>query len=121
MSAFEKTIAAFKQEVLELGLNYHDELYDAIVKHLGPAIHGLDAVKVACSDPNERETIKKNFLIGHLGLPDSILLDKAIEQVCGLLGKSNTVKNRATFYYLLVGLLNLEHRFIDNSKPHDPY
>lgn len=121
MSKFEKTVAAFKEEVTELGLHYHDELYEAIAKHLGPSIHAIDAMKVACTDEKERETIKQHFLIGHLGLPDSELLDKAIEQVCGLLGQSNTAKHRTTFYYMLVGLLNLEHRFIDNSKPVDPY
>ena len=121
MSKFEKAISSFKEEVTELGLHYHEELYDAIAQHLGPSIHDKDASKVACSEESEKATIKKNFLIGHLGLADGPELDNAIDQVCGLLGKDNTQKHRATFYYMLVGLLNLEHRFIDTSKPVDLY
>lgn len=121
MSKFEKAVADFKEGVAELGLHQHDVLYDAIAKHLGPSIHDKDAALVACSDPAEKETIKKNFLIGHLGLNDAPELDQAIDQVCGLLGKDNKKKHRVTFYYLLVGLLNLEHRFIDASGQVDPY
>lgn len=121
MSKFEKTVADFKEEVAGLGLHHHDELYESIAKHLGPSIHDKDAALVACSDDSEKETIKKNFLIGHLGLKDTPELDHAIDQVCGLLGKDNKKKHRVTFYYLLVGLLNLEHRFIDNSGHVDLY
>lgn len=96
----------------ELGLHYHEELYDAIVNHLGPVIHDKDASLVACSDESERETIKNNFLIGKLGLEDGPHLDKAIEEICHGLGESNRQKHRSTFYYLLTAVLEKESVFL---------
>ncbi|PHN04315.1 DUF2853 family protein [Flavilitoribacter nigricans] len=113
MPTFEETSAAFKKEMNNLGIFYHEELYDAITKYLGPSIHDKDAALVACSDPDELKTIKNNFLIGKLGLEDGPQLDAAIQEICGGLGSSNTKKHRASFYYLLTAILNKESVFID--------
>lgn len=112
MSTYESAHKNFTDELESLGIHYHDEIYHAITKHLGPSIHDRDASLVACSDPKELETIKTNFLMGKLGLPDGPELDNAIEQVCGALGKSNNKKHRATFYYLLVAILGKEDVFM---------
>jgi hypothetical protein len=113
MSAYEKVLAKFKEEMDEMGINYHEPLFHAICDHLGPSIHQADASLVACSDPAERKTIKTNFLMGKLGLEDGPKLDAVIDEVCGHLGQSNRQKHRPTFYYLLVATLHMESHFID--------
>ena len=115
MSTYEDALATFTKEMDAMGINYHEPLYHAICKYLGGAIHQRDASLVACSDAAEVKLIKKNFLMGKLGMEDGPELDAAIEQVCGHLGQSNRQKHRATFYYLLVGTLHKESHFIDTE------
>ena len=112
MSTYEEAFATFTKELDALGLSYHEEMYHAIVRHLGPSIHDNDASKVACSDPSELETVKTSFLIGKLGMEDSPRLDEVIQEVCHALGQSNRNKHRATFYYLLTAILGKESVFI---------
>ncbi|MEL6867881.1 MAG: DUF2853 family protein [Bacteroidota bacterium] len=115
MPSFEEAVGPFKNALDSMGFHYHEDLYHAIAKHLGPSIHDNDASKVACTDPKELETIKKNFLIGKLGLEDGPELDKLLDQACHGLGMSNRNKHRASFYYLLVALTNKESVFIDHD------
>ncbi|MFT6502552.1 MAG: hypothetical protein ACJASQ_002679 [Crocinitomicaceae bacterium] len=116
MATYEQAYKVFTEEMNTLGLHYHEELYHAVTKHLGPSIHSRDASLVACSDPNELKTIKESFLMGRLAMEDSPRLDEVIKEVCGALGESNRNKHRATFYYLLVAILQKEHEFIDTAK-----
>ncbi len=111
MSKARELSAEFKAEMNNLGLHYHEEIYNGIVDHLGASIHDADGSLVACSDPTELATIKTNFLIGKLGLEDSPRLDEAIKEVCHGLGESNKKKHRTTFYYLLTAILNKESVF----------
>ena len=106
MATYEEALAEFKKEMDDIGMHHHEEVYHEITKYLGPSIYQKDASLVACSDPDELETIKQNFLIGKLGLEDGPHLDHAIEQACGALGASNPTKHRPTFYYLLTAILN---------------
>lgn len=112
MSYAENSTENLRHELDDMGVHYHQELIDGIISHLGPAIHDADASLVACSDEQERSTIKQNFLIGKLGLEDSPKLDEAIEEVCQAMGQSNAKKHRATFYYLLVAILKQEDSFL---------
>ncbi|MEO5619396.1 MAG: DUF2853 family protein [Cypionkella sp.] len=68
----------------------------------GPAIYNDDAATVAGSDPSELETIKKNFLMKKLGLPDGDKLMEAINAVIDTYGRSDRSKYRAVVYYMLV-------------------
>ena len=68
----------------------------------GPAIYNADSETVAASQPSELETVKNNFLIKKLGLPDTPALMDAIHAVIDIYGKSERNKYRAVFYYLLV-------------------
>ncbi len=68
----------------------------------GPAIYNADSETVAASQPTELETVRKNFLLKKLGLPDTPALDDAINAVIDIYGKSERNKYRAVFYYLLV-------------------
>ena len=53
-------------------------------------------------DKKELATVKNNLLIKKLGLDDGDDLDKAINIVIDLYGRSNNKKYRAVVYYLLV-------------------
>ena len=68
----------------------------------GPAIYNADAETVAGSDAAELETIKANFLIKKLGLPDGPKLMEAIKAVIETYGTSDRHKYRAVVYYMLV-------------------
>ena len=60
-----------------------------------------DSAYVAMSDDSERETVRKNFLKGKLGLTDDdAVLDAAIDEVAEKM-KADRTKSRATVYYLL--------------------
>ncbi len=67
----------------------------------GPAIYDNDASIVAGADASEIETIKKNFLIKKLGLPDGPKLDAALSAVIDTYGRSERSKYRAVVYYML--------------------
>ena len=68
----------------------------------GPAIYNDDASTVAGSDASELETVKENFLMKKLGLPDGPNLMAAINSVIDTYGRSERSKYRAVVYYLLV-------------------
>ena len=67
----------------------------------GPAVYDNDDSTVAGSDETELDTIKRNFLIKKLGLPDSPRLVEAINAVIDTYGRSNRSKYRAVVYYML--------------------
>ena len=67
----------------------------------GPAIYNADAETVAASQESELETVKNNFLIKKLGLPDSPKLMEAINSVVETYGKSERIKYRVAVYYML--------------------
>ena len=66
----------------------------------GPSIYDNDAATVAGSDASELETVKKNFLIKKLGLPDSPKLMEAINAAIDTYGRSERNKYRAVIYYI---------------------
>lgn len=68
----------------------------------GPAIYNADSATVAASQPSELETVKANFLMKKLGLPDGPALMQGIEAAINTYGKSERNKYRAVMYYLLV-------------------
>lgn len=68
----------------------------------GPAIYNADSETVAGSDRAELETVKTNFLIKKLGLPDSPRLMEAIDAAVATYGRSERNKYRAVVYYMLV-------------------
>ncbi|KIN74461.1 DUF2853 family protein [Sulfitobacter guttiformis] len=67
----------------------------------GPSIYNADASTVAGSQPAELETVKNNFLVKKLGLPDGPDLMEAINKVIETYGKSERNKYRAVIYYML--------------------
>jgi len=72
-----------------------------IVDHLGVALNSRDGKFVACSDPAERETVAKSWLLKKLGVEaDMDALDAKVGAVCDTM-KADRLKPRVTFYYLL--------------------
>jgi hypothetical protein len=110
MSKFDEKILFYKEAMDKMGLTYEDELFDKVTRGLGPSIFKRDAASVSTSDPGELETVKQNFLIKKLGLEDGEYLDNAIAVVADKMGKTNRVKYRAIFYYLLVKELGQESK-----------
>jgi len=110
MSKFDDKIAFYKETMDKMGLSYDDILLDKITRGLGPSIFKRDAESVSTSDEKELFTVKNNFLIKKLGLPDTQNLDEAISKVAHMMGKTNRVKYRAIFYYLLVKELGQENK-----------
>ena len=104
MGKQEEVIEKMNAEMTgKLGMKTVDKkLVAAIAKSLGPSLYKKDAEKVACSEPKELETIKKNFCINKLGEKDSPKLDAVIKEVCTEMGSANRNKYRVIFYYLLV-------------------
>jgi hypothetical protein len=109
MSQKDEKIALYIANAKELGLGLSDELISLVTSGLGPSIYNADSEKVACSQNDELDTIKKNFLIKKLGVDatDSEL-DNAIKSACEKMGSSNRNKYRALMYALLVKHFNKE-------------
>ena len=102
MSKKVEKIALYSKSAKELGLDLSDDLIIKVTTSLGPSIYKKDAEIIACSDSEELETIKKNFLQNKLGLTeDEDVLDSAIKKICEKMGSSNRHKYRALFYALL--------------------
>ncbi|MCP4008583.1 MAG: DUF2853 family protein [Proteobacteria bacterium] len=88
------------------------ELVAAMMKTYQLVLSKPDTRMVACSDPAELETVKKNFLIKKLGLKKSDEeLDALIADACQKM-KASRQKNRLTFYYLLVEATNTQSVFV---------
>jgi len=101
MNKFDEAVEKYLAENKNLKLGIPEDFLVKVTKGLGPSIYNKDAETIASSDPDELETVKKNFLIKKLGLNDGPELDKAIGEVVEKLGASNRNKYRALFYALL--------------------
>lgn len=112
MGKFDEKIELYTSEFKELGVKNVDvSLLTAVTKACGPSIYLPDASRVSTSDQAECDRVKKNFLVGKLGLADGPALDAGIKAAEATLGTSNRNKYRAMFYYLLVKHFNKESMF----------
>lgn len=111
MASFQECMDTYKAEFNKLGVSFDEALLEKVTKGCGPAIYNQDASTVAGSDQAELDTVKKNFLIGKLGLSESDDLDGAIAEVIDTFGSSNRNKYRAMFYYMLVKKFNKESAY----------
>ena len=103
MGKRDELIAKYADDLRnKLGVEPDMELLKKVTIGCGPAIYNADASTVAASQPDELETVKNNFLIKKLGLPDSPELMDAIKSVLDAYGQSERNKYRAVVYYLLV-------------------
>lgn len=115
MNKFDEKINFYREQMEKIGIPCEVVLLSKITKGLGPSIFKRDAASVSTSDEKEIYTVKHNFLINKLGLEDGAYLDQAIRIVANKMGKTNRVKYRAIFYYLLVKELKQEFKYIKES------
>ena len=83
------------------GMTPDMDLLTKVTIGCGPAIYNADSSTVAATQPAELETVKTNFLMKKLGLPDSPKLMEAIDSVMETYGKSERNKYRVVVYYML--------------------
>ncbi len=102
MSKRDELIVKYAADLKDkCGVTPNIDLLTKVTIGCGPAIYNADSATVSGSDNTELATVKNNFLIKKLGLPDSADLDKAIDTVIEKYGRSNKNKYRVVVYYLL--------------------
>lgn len=102
MSQRDELIQKYAEELrTKCGMEPDMDLLTKVTIGCGPTIYDADASTVASSQPGELETVRKNFLIGKLGLADGPELDAGIDAVIETYGRSERNKYRAVVYYLL--------------------
>ncbi|MDQ7086111.1 MAG: DUF2853 family protein [Sulfurovum sp.] len=104
----EEKIILYTKDIQKHYGEVDKDLLAHIVKNLGPSIYRKNAELVACSEPKELDTVRRNFLVKKLELTESkVLLEASIQEVCQEL-KGVRRKYRATFYYRLAQKFNKE-------------
>ncbi|AXI44579.1 DUF2853 domain-containing protein [Sulfitobacter sp. SK012] len=102
MGKRDEWIAKYAEDLKDkCGMAPDMDLLTKVTIGCGPAIYNADASTVAGTQPAELETVKNNFLIKKLGLPDGPNLMEAINSVIEVYGKSERNKYRAVIYYML--------------------
>lgn len=102
MSKFDEKVSLYHSELEKFGQKVDANLLNKVTKACGPSIYLPDASLVSLADAEEAGRVKKNFLIGKLGLSEGDDLDGALKAVEEIVGKSNRNKYRPVVYYLLV-------------------
>ncbi|MBF7091340.1 DUF2853 family protein [Flavobacterium sp. ALJ2] len=102
MSARDELIVKYAADLKDkCGVTPDMDLLTKVTIGCGPSIYNADAATVAGTQKTELDTVKNNFLIKKLGLPDTPALDAGIDAVLEQYGRSNKNKYRAVVYYLL--------------------
>jgi len=83
------------------GMDPDMDLLKKVTIGCGPSIYNADASTVAGSQKSELETVKTNFLMGKLGLPDGPELMDASNKVIETYAKPERNKYRAVFSYIM--------------------
>ncbi len=102
MGRRDELIARYAEDLRsKCGVEPDMELLRKVTIGCGPSIYDADANTVAATQPHELVTVKRNYLMRKLGLPDGPELDAAIDKVIETYGRSERNKYRAVVYYLL--------------------
>lgn len=102
MGRRDELIARYAEDLKEkCGMTPDMDLLTKVAIGCGPSIYDADASTVAATQESELETVKDNFLIKKLGLPDGPELMSAINKVLDTYGQSERNKYRAVVYYML--------------------
>ena len=102
MSKRDDLIVKYEADMKEkCGITPDMDLRKKVTIGLGPSIYNKDSSTVSGGDQSELDTVKNNYLIKKLGLPDGPELDAAIKSVLETYGMSNRNKYRAVVYYML--------------------
>ena len=102
MGRRDELIAIYADDLRKkCGIEPDMDLLTKVTIGCGPVIYDADAATVAGTQEQELETVKNNFLIKKLGLPDGPQLTSAINSVIDTYGRSERNKYRAVVYYML--------------------
>lgn len=101
MSKFDEKVEFYAAECKKLGIAVDHDLLVTCTKACGPSIYNADAETVSGSDKSELDRVKKNYLMGKLGLGVGDDLDGLVKHAVDTMGSSNRNKYRAIFYYIL--------------------
>lgn len=102
MGKRDELIAKYADDLRnKCGVEPDMDLLKKVTIGCGPSIYDADASTVAATQEGELETVKNNFLMKKLGLPDGPELMEAINAVIDTYGRSERNKYRAVVYYLL--------------------
>ncbi len=102
MGKRDDLIAVYANDLrTKCGMTPDMDLLTKVTIGCGPAIYNADASTVAGSQESELETVKDNFLVKKLGLPDGPNLMAAVNSVIETYGRSERNKYRAVIYYML--------------------
>lgn len=102
MGKRDDLIARYAEDLrTKCGMTPDMDLLTKVTIGCGPSIYNPDAATVAASDGDELRTIKENFLMKKLGLPDGPELMGGIQKAMETYGRSERHKYRAVVYYLL--------------------
>ncbi len=98
-------LASFKKQAEkqlgECGVsNINGAKLDVIVNRLKLIVNNKDATLVSGTDPSELETVRKNFVVKHLGVDDKGKAMAGINKTVSAMSKFK-MKNRAAFYYMV--------------------
>jgi hypothetical protein len=113
MSAKDELIVKYAADLKEkCGISPEMDLLKKVTIGCGPSVFNPDSSLIAGIQKSEIDTVKKNFLIKKLGLPDGPALKEGIDVVLEQYGRSNRNKYRAVFYYLLTKHFGRESVYI---------
>ncbi|MEL6914423.1 MAG: DUF2853 family protein [Pseudomonadota bacterium] len=102
MGKRDELIAQYAEDLrTKCGMEPDMDLLTKVTIGCGPAIYNADSSTVAAGQAAELETVKTNFLVKKLGLPDGPDLMDAINSVIETYGRSERNKYRAVVYYML--------------------
>ena len=108
----EELIAQYARHIQEKFSQTPDlDFLEKVTAGLGPAIYNRDASLVSGTDESELETVRSNYLIKKLGLPDGPHLMHTIKDVIREYGPSERNKYRAVIYYILARRFNKESAY----------
>ncbi len=99
MSKLDVLLEKYTDDLESIGEKVDQKFLRAAAMACGPAVYRKDASLVAFSDEEEIARIRKNFLVGKLGLKDSEKLDAGLDAVKAKYNKRS--KYRVVVYYLL--------------------
>lgn len=116
LSKFDIAIGNYTEQLATLvgGQEFvNANMLENIARGLGPSIYLADASLVSCSDQEELNRVKENFLVKRCGLKEEgTNLSDSIQAICEKMSGIRQ-KYRAVFYYLLVEHEGLQGSFTE--------
>lgn len=110
MSKRDELIAKYADDLRnKCGWDVDMDLLTKVTIGCGPTIYNDDASTIAATQESELETVKQNFLIKKLGLPDSPDLMVQLNDIIDTYGRSDRNKYRAVVYYMLTKRFQKDH------------